>query len=196
LATLTQIVAAYKRDYQSSAAQERRWFSKQRSLRDAVDLAALALTPARKRFAHQRRIPGAVLADAKRILLANLTRLAAADSFESLHAEIERLVGSVHGIGELYIYDTAFRIGAQRGLSPRRVYVHAGVRAGAKNLGLDPGRSGSIAIDALPAPLRALEAYEIEDILCIYKDQLAGAAMAERRSNCNDGNKKLHKIVC
>jgi hypothetical protein len=196
LGTLEQIVAAYKRDHRGGAARERRWFAKQHSLRDAVYLAALAVTPGRKRFSHQRRIPGEVLADAKRILLANLARLAAADSFECLHAEVEGLVGSVHGIGELYIYDTALRIGAHRGLSPKRVYVHAGVRAGAKNLGLDSSRSGSIGIDELPTPLRALEAYEIEDILCIYKDQLAGAAMAERQSNCHDGGRKLRKIAC
>jgi len=159
-------------------------------------LAALALTPGRKRFSHQRRIPGAVLAEAKRILLSNIARLAAAESFEQLRAEIERLTGPIHGIGPLYIYDTAFWIGAQRGLKPARVYIHAGVRTGAKNLGLDPG-AGSIAIDALPRPLRGLEAYEIEDILCIYKSQLAGAAMAERQDpNCHGAGRPRRGIVC
>jgi len=108
------------------------------------------------------------------------------DSFERLHSEIERLVGPLRGIGELYVYDTALRIGAYRGLNPKRVYVHAGVRVGARNLGLDPGRSGSIAVGGLPGPLRTLKPYEIEDILCIYKDQLAGAAMAERRACSNE----------
>ena len=196
MATLTQIVAAYKRDHQSGAAQERRWFATQRNFRDAVDLAALALTPGRKRFSHQRRIPGGVLAEAKRILLANLTQLAAADSFKSLHAEIERLVGPVHGIGELYVYDTALRIGAYRSLSPKSVYIHAGVRVGARNLGLDPGRNGRVAIGDLPAPLRSLEAYEVEDILCIYKDQLAGAAMAQRRACSGHGGSARRRIVC
>jgi hypothetical protein len=196
LATLAQIIAAYKRDHQTNAARELRWFANQPSLRDAVGVAALAQMPGGKRFSHQRRIPGAVLAEAKRILLANIARLASATSFEQLRAEIERVTGPIHGIGELYVYDTSFRIAAHRGLKPAHVYIHAGVRTGAKNLGLDPG-AGSVAIDALPKPLRDLEAYEIEDILCIYKNQLAGAAMADRQlADCHGAEKPRRKIIC
>ncbi|MGO9930423.1 MAG: hypothetical protein ACLPV8_01190 [Steroidobacteraceae bacterium] len=156
-----------------------------RTLSDAIDAAALSLMPSGRRFPHQRRISRTVLEESRRALIANMASLAAAVSFEALHAEIKRIVGSIHGIGELYIYDTAVRIGAKRGLPPDRVYLHAGVRVGVRNLGLDPTLD-SVDVKDMPQALHRLAPYEIEDVLCIYKDQLAGAVLAERSTeNCS-----------
>ena len=77
----------------------------------------------------------------------------------------------VAGIGALYRYDTAFRIGAYRGLFPTRVYLHAGTRKGARALGLDY-RKDALEMSEIPAALRTRKPYEIEDILCIYKTGL------------------------
>lgn len=184
MSTFSDIIAAYVRDYRAGAHQEQRWFAIQKSLEDAVSLAALAQSPSGKRLSHQRRIPAAVLATARRALLANLRRLKEAKSIEDLHKEVESIVGPIQGIGELYVYDTAVRISAKLGLRPKYVYVHAGVREGAKNCGFERGRK-RIAVDELPLPFQTLDPLEIEDILCIYKGQLAGAAIKERtRSAC------------
>ncbi|MBI4192845.1 MAG: hypothetical protein HY525_20220 [Betaproteobacteria bacterium] len=78
---------------------------------------------------------------------------------------------SVRGIGELYVYDTALRLGAHLRLLPRQVYLHAGTRRGARALGLDH-RAKSLAPTKLPAALRCLRPYEMEDVLCIYEDWL------------------------
>lgn len=196
MATLATIIAAYKRDHQANAAAEQRWFAMQRSLKDAVERAALAQMPSGKRFSHQRRIPLPVLKEAQRILLASLDRLEAARTFAELHATAAELVGAIHGIGELYIYDTALRIGAWRKLAPAKVYVHAGVRKGARNLGLDVDADGTIAIKSLPKPLRCLPPCAIEDILCIYKGQLAGAAMTARQSACFGARPRRQQAVC
>jgi hypothetical protein len=83
-------------------------------------------------------------------------------------------VRSVHGIGELYVYDTALRLGAHLRLLPGEVYLHAGMRRGARALGLDH-RVRSLAPTKLPTPLRRLRPYEMEDVLCIYEDWLGTA---------------------
>lgn len=63
--------------------------------------------------------------------------IARAESSEALHALVARQLREVAGIGELYVYDTAFRIGAYLRLPPTRVYLHAGTRDGARALQLD-----------------------------------------------------------
>ena len=90
---------------------------------------------------------------------------------------MERLnnaVRSVRGIGELYVYDTALRIGAHLRLLPRQVYLHTGTRVGARALGLDD-RTTSVSLSHLPVGLRPLQPHEVEDVLCIYNDWLATA---------------------
>jgi hypothetical protein len=69
------------------------------------------------------------------------------------------------------IYDTAVRIGAKLDMSPDRVYLHAGTRAGARVLGLE-WRADSVELSALPSAFRGLPGFEVEDILCIYKHDL------------------------
>jgi hypothetical protein len=47
---------------------------------------------------------------------------------------VEKIIGSIHGIGELAIYDTAVRIGARFGVEAEDAYMHRGTRDGAKAL--------------------------------------------------------------
>lgn len=58
---------------------------------------------------------------------------------------IDAVLEDVPGIGELYICDTSLRISAKLDLFPKGVYLHADTRLGA---------------------------HEIEDALCIFKDEL------------------------
>jgi hypothetical protein len=62
----------------------------------------------------------------------------------------------VTGIGELYVYDTALRIGAKLGVFPEKVYLHAGTRIGVRNLGLDARRT-ALRMASLPRALRRLK---------------------------------------
>jgi hypothetical protein len=98
-------------------------------------------------------------------------KLGRAQSFAELIVCIDAAVRSLRGIGELYVYDTALRLGAHLGLLPHKVYLHAGTRRGARALGLDH-RAESVSLADLPAPLRGLRPHEIEDVLCIYKEWL------------------------
>lgn len=176
MASLKAIVAAYIRKHQARARKERAWFEQQPSFEDAVRTAALAQDWRRKRLSHQRRIPGAALLRCKERLLASIPEMRTCKTFEELHETVRRAIAGIRGAGELYCYDTAVRVGARLGKSPEVVYLHAGARDGAVRLGFKRSRT-TIDPDELPRELRVLEPEEIEDVLCIYKDQLGGAPL-------------------
>jgi hypothetical protein len=168
---LREIVADYIRHIRGDAEEEQRWFSTLPTLDEVVSRAALAVSPDGKRLSHQRRIPQSVLAESRRRLVASLSALAQAKSFEELHETVAGVIRSIEGIGELTIYDTTLRIGAKLQLEPNVVFLHAGTRTGARRLGLDVSRS-FIPLAEFPSPLRKLKPREIEDVLCIYKREL------------------------
>ena len=175
LRSLTAIVKDYVRRHRHKTRRELRYFRNLPSLKAAITDAGLArrLDGERyKRYSHQRRIPRDALETAAACL--HRANLGSARSFADLMARVSNAVGSVHGIGELYIYDTALRLGGHLRLLPREVYLHAGTRRGAQALGLDH-RSDSVSPNQLPSVLRRLRPIEIEDVLCIYKDWLRSA---------------------
>jgi len=94
-------------------------------------------------------------------------------SFNELFEIINSALINVKGIGELYVYDTSLRIGAKLNVLPEKVYMHAGTRIGARRLGYE-GSIRFIEISDLPIEFQQLEPYEIEDMLCRFKDKIAG----------------------
>jgi hypothetical protein len=172
LNSITAIVQDYICRHRPNAIRELNYFRDRPSLEEAIEQAGLARTPNGKRSRHQSRIPAPVLQKAtRRLRRANLGQVS---SFAQLIARVRTATRSVHGIGELYVYDTALRLGGYLRLLPRKVYLHAGTREGARALGLDH-RSELISLNQLPVSLRRLRPYEIEDVLCIYKDWLRSA---------------------
>ncbi len=166
------MVADYIRKYRHSAAREMEFYSQQRSLRDAVDVAARCILPSGKRHPHQYRIPGEALEAARRRLLR--ADLASTRSFEELHSRVNASIRGIHMIGPLVVYDVSQRIGAYLGHAPRRVYMHAGTRKGARALGLGV-KGETLDPDHLPSEFKQLTPAEIEDCLCIYTADLAVA---------------------
>jgi hypothetical protein len=110
--------------------------------------------------------------------------------FDTLFRLIDSAVHPIRGLGELYVYDSAFRIGTRLNIFPREIYLHAGTRKGARALGLDH-RAVKLKPSVLPAEFSSLEPYEMEDILCIFEDELKEAAKngqtrnLARRKGCN-----------
>jgi hypothetical protein len=166
-----EIVDDYIRDYRNRAARELRVYSRQRTLADAVDIAARCVLPSGKRHSHQRRIPGSSLEAARARLLA--ADLRSCRSFEELHARVNSLIRDIYMVGALVVYDVSHRIGAHLGLEPERVYLHAGTLEGALALGLGRGRE-ALDLDELPGEFGRLKPAEAEDCLCIYKERLRG----------------------
>jgi hypothetical protein len=110
-----EVVRAYIRDYRVAAQRERRDCAMQHSLADTVRAAALSTLPDGRRHPHQRRIPGRVLQQAA-TALANASFAVA--TFDNLHEAVRRTIGPLRGIGELAVYDVAYRIGAMSGWRP------------------------------------------------------------------------------
>lgn len=189
--TRKAIVADYISRHRWRARAERRWYRKHPSVKSAVESAALAqglIGTCRRhvqpgKHPHQWRLRQSALRQARRRLIRRLPEIQSCQSFDDLHEILRVVVNRIDGLGELYAYDTAARIGAKRGLAPRRVYLHRGTREGARNLGFDPSRT-TIPRNEFPAELRVLAAHEIENLLCVYKAQFARAALASRRGNC------------
>ena len=168
---LSVLVRQYRIHNRPLANEELKFFKGMPSLTLAIHHAALAIDGRGKRFSHQCRISRAPLRRAKAILEQAAIRLKACTSFHEVHGLLIEILGNIRGLGELYFYDTALRLGATLGHSPKFVYLHRGTRAGARALGFNGGAS-YIELHQLPAAIRALAPHEAEDFLCIYKGQL------------------------
>jgi hypothetical protein len=184
--TPNEAVRNYIRDYRAGARAEMNEFRQLSSLREAIRHASLChRLPSQRRHPHQYRIPNIVLQAAERELQQARHLLARAASFEALHFEIERRIRTLDGIGALTVYDIAHRIGAKLRKKPKLVYLHRGTRIGARRLGftgkaLDPR--------SLPFAFSRLAPDEIEDCLCIYKDDFSSgrsrARLLQPRRTC------------
>jgi hypothetical protein len=178
------IIRRYRQRNLGKALRELQRFERM-SLKDAVLHAGLAewFDERRNRwmrFDHQRRIPRSRLkAAAKRLRSVPLRN---AKSFHDLFLMVESTIGDMPRIGELMIYDSALRIGANLGLEPMYVYLHRGTRDGARELGLN-FRARWLKRHELPPSFRLLPAWQVEDILCIFKGWLTGRPKSS--ANCH-----------
>jgi hypothetical protein len=159
----------YCRVHRPRSQAEEVWFRDQPTLRYAIELAALARHGDGTRLKHQRHLTDRALRRGKDALLEVEGDIQRCCTFDELFQVVRRSVNHIRGLGELYVYDTAFRIGAKLGLKPEKVYLHRGTRDGARKLGLNTRKTIAIEVAALPEPIQSLEPHEIEDFLCIYK---------------------------
>jgi hypothetical protein len=173
--SLAALVRLFVRHNRPNGLGELSFFRTMPSFELALHHAAFAINQRNKRFGHQCRITRTALARSAALIGAASAKLRACASFEELHQFLQNTVGAVDGIGELYVYDTALRLGAYLGLSPTLVYIHAGTRGGARALGLDVSRH-AIPFEEFPPVLRSLSPSELEDFLCIYKARLGKAS--------------------
>lgn len=169
LQTLKDVVRCYIRCCRPVALEELQEFQNLTNLSEAVELAGTARTTDQKKFDHQWRIPNNTLMKFSKHLRTRLKRIKDSKDFESLRSVIHE--SGVEGIGRLTVYDTALRIGANLGFRPAHIYLHAGTTEGAKALGLYRGQEW-LDPNEMPVEFRLLEPREIEDCLCIYKDDL------------------------
>lgn len=171
LLSLPAIVDHYIRFKRSKVNHERGFFVG-RPFNEALRDAALCIREGQKRHDHQRRINGQLLKKCHQKLERRFAESPKLKTFSELHNLIEDEIGGEPGIGKLTVYDIATRIGANLGLEPNLVYLHAGTRAGAKHLGLGKGQPTlDPRIPQLKA-FRRLKPHEIEDCLCSYADHI------------------------
>lgn len=167
-ADLKILVAEYRKEHQRHAVKERRMFEQMPSLDLAIHHAALAVDDQGRCFDHQFRIRRPARREAKQVLLAARKTIKASRSFEELHRQLNELLSPIRGIGEMYVYDAAVRLGAFLHLRPDCVYLHAGTREGARNLGLNVSKP-YLELKDLPKELRGMTADDVETFLCVFK---------------------------
>jgi len=131
-----------------------------------------------KRHGHQRRIRKEAMAKALKRFRAEADEINSSASFEELYNRIKGICDSTKGLGPVYAYDTALRIGAFLKKRPKDVYLHAGVLEGARILKRAgvlqwDGKQSRLPKKVFPLEIQRLAAHQIEDFLCGYRDGLA-----------------------
>jgi hypothetical protein len=164
-----ELLACYDLEHARNEEAETTWFATQPSLPIAIEVAAAAQDHRGKRYDHQWRIRRTAMVEARRRLIAAQANIASVRSFSELLALFERLLLPIPGIGEMYCYDSAARIGSHLSICPDRVYLHRGTRVGARALNL-PHTRPWLLFSELPEQLRNRSAREVENIFCIYAE--------------------------
>lgn len=180
---MKKIISDYMKNHKKGENAERDFFKSCKTLEEAVSYAALARDNESK-FSHQYRISNDALEDSRIILLKEIEKISKVRTFHELFELINSLIRPIHGIGDLVIYDTALRIGIKLGIKPEYIYLHAGTKEGAKNLGL-PINTPFLHKSQIPKEFRDLEADQIESIFCIYKNDFNNRSPTKiRGSHC------------
>lgn len=112
------------------------YFAKLPSLEEAIDAVADARKENGALFNHQRHLEPSTVEEVRRVLQRNREAIANVADFGALIALVERVIGSVRGAKEMYVYDAALRLGAYLKKLTARVYLHRGTRVGAGALGI------------------------------------------------------------
>ncbi|MBO9538294.1 hypothetical protein [Herbaspirillum sp.] len=177
--TLEEMVREFIEIYRPKGREELAFFST-RPFDIALDYAALAKDSRGKRFSHQRRLKRKNLELAKKFLMEKKDEFEKTKSFEAVFKIVQQITSAISGLGELYTYDTALRISVAIKHEPIHVYLHAGTRVGAKKIDID-GRRSYVSMAELSKELQILDAHEVENFLCIYKNELG--SVTKRKNN-------------
>lgn len=186
--SISNLVAIYRRKHGPRIAAYLDYFTKLKSLEDAIRFACHGKDG--KIHGHQHLVGKVKLEQARKTLQRHADEITACKSFDELLALVEYRTSSIDRFGVLAVYDTSLRLGAHLNLWPGVVYLHAGTKKGCKALGLAT-KGGTIEMEKLPKPVRALEPYQAEDFLCIFKDAFGRASEKvngcepERRGDCH-----------
>lgn len=168
LESYAAIVRDYRKTRGSVPDEVLEFYREQKSIRDALKLAAYAKKRNGKLHRHQYKLDKSVYPEIHDRL--KRRDLAKCTTFHELFQTVKGEILSIHGVGPLMVYDTAHRLGAFLNLKPEFVYLHAGAKEGAAALGIK--KKPWISPSELPKEFRKLTPGQIEDCLCVYKDKL------------------------
>jgi len=169
--TLVQLVGLYINDWRCHLCIRLTGFAM--PLEDAVKFAGAGKEyDGVSHICHLRCLKTKAVEKGRNKLLKKIDVLHQCRTFAEIFDIVNQVEGDTDGLGPMYVYDVALRIGASKLLFPDRVYLQRGAREGARNLGL-AYTSQTIALADLPLELRRrLTAYEIEDFLCIFANPI------------------------
>lgn len=136
---------------------------------EAIEKAAKAIDPTNnnKMFSHQRRIGYKITNSGYEILKQREDDLKSCQSFEEILVITDDVSKQIYRLGPLWSYDTALRIGFQKKVYPKNVYLQAGVKNGYKKIFNQNPKNRFEEKIKFPKELQILEPFEIENFLCI-----------------------------
>jgi hypothetical protein len=189
--TIDMIVDDYRKGEADRDREAEWWAADGFPFDEVLDRVGRARTRSGLRHGHQRRLSQSAILGSVERLNALSGPLQAAKDFHEVFTLIEAAFKPVRGAGELAVYDAANRICERLGhVSPHIVYLHAGARIGARRLlggRLANGDAWGIFRHQLPEGLWDFSTHEVEDILCIYKDDFLLSPEALSRKWVNGG---------
>ncbi|OFX20381.1 MAG: hypothetical protein A2033_13370 [Bacteroidetes bacterium GWA2_31_9] len=142
-------------------------FYEKLSFAEAIEKASSGINPNGKMDRHMCHIGYKVCNQGYELLKNDENKIQNCLCFEKL-IEITNNLTSIQGLGDLWSYDTALRIGFNLGVYPNKVYVHAGVRKGVKKIAPNIKIKRKMDLSQFPAEMQTLTHYEAENFLCIY----------------------------
>jgi len=169
-------IDAYINHYMILEEKELDFFRKSKSLEESIINATKAIDFNGKRLSHQRRLKIQVLETMAKKLLNRKQDFINSTCFDEIYAIVNE--ERIFGFGKLAIYDTSLRISAYQNIEPDSVYLHAGTKKGAKNIGVNTFGKKQLKLNDLPLEFQkainnnSIGYKHIEDILCIFKDRL------------------------
>jgi len=145
----------------------------QNSLEAAIRVAVMSKNKNGKTESHQRRIYKDVYPNFQKNLINVKEKINNAKNFDELITIIFK--HKPFGVGELFCYDVALRIGYKLNKLPEKIYIHAGTRTGLEKLLNRKIYEETIYKHKLPEPFCSckLTPDQLEDFLCIYKKNLS-----------------------
>lgn len=174
--SLKDIVKEYKEKYRQLRTDELIYFKKLTS-EESIKIASSGKCENKKKHPHQKRLKSSALENGSNVLCSNSKELTIYKDFDKLQSTVKRLIDGnktknpdTTGLGPLYIYDTSLRIASKLDIAPNFVYLHAGALEGAGKLLRIRVKTEKLEINKFPEEFKELEAHEIENLLCLYKD--------------------------
>lgn len=159
----------YNINNKSNADNQLTYFSNLKTIDIVIEKATFSIDSRNKRFHHQKRISLSILDSVYNKLNKRKIELSKCVDFDSVYKIV--MESRVKGFGDLCVYDTSLRIASYLGIRPDKIYLHAGTLKGAKKIGIKTNGKKYLLISDLPNEFNNIECYNIEDILCIYKDK-------------------------
>ena len=116
---LRQIAEDYQYNHLPIVKREIKWFHTQPDFKTALETAATATSSQGVRYEHQHGIKVSAVDQALKALVREQEQIMWAIDFESMYTALDNLLKPIDGIGGMYVYDTALRIGAYRNIFPQ-----------------------------------------------------------------------------
>jgi hypothetical protein len=145
----------------------------QNSLEAVIRVAVMSKNKNGKTESHQRRIYKDVYPNFLKNLLNVKDKIKNTRNFDELINII--FSNKPSGVGDLFCYDVALRIGYKLNKLPEKIYIHAGTKIGLEKLLKRKIYEKTIEKRKLPEPFCSCEltSDQLEDFFCIYKKYLS-----------------------